>query len=197
MPPNNVPNNISWIVDTCIFYFAGGYIDSSEKDTFAKVKVSIEKIEDARELMKIIRENDTLVMDLEGEIKKEYERCLKRVRDSYLELWFSYMISTAGKIDYVSSNLPINERDELLDLNFDEDDLPFVGSAKNSSDNIIVSNDSDYYQDETTTNYIENDLEIILCKLCHGIELCKKPRLTVSKHRRKGMLVSILNSVKS
>jgi hypothetical protein len=196
MPTNrSIPNNIHWVIDTCIFYFSCGFVDSSEKADFSKKIIDLELTENAQELLRIIRNKDTLILDLEGEIEDEYYRCLKRVHSPYLEIWLEYMNSTSGKIKRISSNILPQEQIKLNELNFHTDDIPFLGTGKNSIDKIIVSNDTDYNKDEDIEEYIMRQLNISVCQLCYGCELSACTRITVEQHRRKQLIDSALNEI--
>jgi hypothetical protein len=98
-----------------------------------------------------------LVMDTDGEIMKEYRR-------NFVELtrkWYQD-IENQGRIHYISKKLSSEIRNHLQDI-FDFSDIKFVEVAYHTSEKIIFSGDSDYFN-EPAASYIKDSLGISALK---------------------------------
>jgi len=185
------PSNIWWVIDTNILYLAGGDASSViKKNSFDK---RADDIINAIKLLKTIYKKDYLVIDTECNILEQYNKCLKHTHSSFLIDWLKEMKNTPGKLKFVSPNLDPCHRKKLEELKFDEDDYLFVGTANNSNDKLIISEDSDYYEDEVY-DYLTHEMDIIVGKLGDGNNIAGCSRMNVNKKRRHRMIKSIVES---
>lgn len=84
-----------------------------------------------------------LCLDHEGDIFEEYKPYIKPRTPVFW--WWYKMIGQVGHLCYQSNSLAgKHERRLVKNLNFDSDDIKFVGVASRSGDKIIVSGDSGY-----------------------------------------------------
>jgi len=180
------PSNILWVIDTNILYLASGDASSVKKISFDK---RTDYIINAIKLLGSICKKDSLVMDAEGNILGQYDKCLRHTHSSFLSEWLEEMKRTPGKLKFVSSNLDPRHRKKLEELKFDKDDYYFVGTASNSNDKLIISEDPDYYEDGVY-NYITNEMGVIVGKLNDGENIASRSRISVTKKRRHKLIKS-------
>lgn len=86
-----------------------------------------------------IKSGDSLVLDVEEYIMSEYR---KNIDSRFIEQVFCNLFSD-NRIVKVSNKLDQRHKEKLIEMGFDLDDLPFVGTAMNSG-KTIVTVDSDY-----------------------------------------------------
>jgi hypothetical protein len=127
-----------WTIDTFVLYEAV----KPEGDCFFAAQVV---------LMRFVSGNAELVLDQQGKILEQYDRCIARTeRDRgalavWLRQWLQ-RVKNRGSIHYYDGNLAERHRRKLraAPLSFDPSDLVFVAVAHRSADKLIVSEDSDY-----------------------------------------------------
>ena len=138
-------------------------------DTWVLYKVD-EGNFDALDFLLAVLRHHKVVFDHERHIEQEYQRCLKRTRNRYLEEWFKRLIARKARVFY-SSKLPNRHEKALLGMNFDRSDLPFVGVAYRSKDKLLVSEDSDYTQ--KVCDYLQQQLQVKVSPLSQAIKLAE------------------------
>jgi hypothetical protein len=141
-----------WTIDTWVLYEA-------DRGDF-----------DALDFLLAVLRHHKVVFDHERHIEQEYQRCLKRTRNRYLEEWFKRLIARRARVFY-SSKLPNGHRKTLLRMGFDRADLPFVGAAFRSKDKLLVSQDSDYT--EQVCDYLQQHLRVKILSLPHALEIAE------------------------
>ena len=98
-----------------------------------------------------------LCLDHEGDIYDEYEPYIKP--RTHVFWWWYRMMGQVGHLCYQSNKLAERHERRLVDkLQFDNDDIKFVGVASRSIDKIIVSGDSGYGQN--VCKYLKGELGI-------------------------------------
>jgi predicted nucleic acid-binding protein len=122
-----------YVVDTCILVKAN---HSEPKEAFPFLEL----------LIRISSEHG-MCLDTEREILKEYG---ENVYKGFSGEWFKNM-QRAGKIRYVKKTIRRNQRQDLIKLKFDPNDIKFVATAYVCGKK-IVSDDSDY--NNTVTAYL-------------------------------------------
>jgi len=137
-----------WTIDTWVLYLAGeANWDSLHFLTGVQHKES------------------TAVFDTEGEIERQYRRCMKNMRkepSSYLayrivERWLVDVVNK-GRILKYSGKLPSKHKRKLDKLKFDNDDHAFVGACSRSSSKRLVAEESDYTQE--VRQYLEQEMQV-------------------------------------
>jgi hypothetical protein len=118
---------------------------------------------DAVELLnRTLRCNYRILFDHEGNIQNEYKKCLDKIRQEkksgseHVEKWYCHIIGKCAKL-YKGRLSDIHERN-LTKLESHQDDWPFMAVCSNSTDKLLVSEDSDY--DEVIICYLEEEMEI-------------------------------------
>ena len=112
---------------------------------------------DCMDFLTYLLRRGKLCLDHEGEIDSEYSVYIKP--RSVLFWWWQRMIGQAGHLCRWSNKLSAIHRNRLINnLNFDNDDIKFVGVASRSTGKIIVSGDSDYNQ--KVCKYLRDNLGI-------------------------------------
>jgi len=125
---------------------------------------------DALDFLLAVLRHHKVVFDHERHIEQEYQRCLKRTRNRYLEEWFKRLIARQARVFY-SGRLPNRHERALLRMNFDCSDLPFVGVAHRSKDKLLVSEDSDYTQQ--VCDYLQQQLQVKVLSLPRALEIAE------------------------
>lgn len=138
-------------------------------DTWVLYKVD-EGNFDALDFLLAVLRHHKVVFDHERHIEQEYQRCLKRTRNRYLEEWFKRLITRQARVFY-SGRLPNRHERALLRMNFDRSDLPFVGVAHRSKDKLLVSEDSDYTQQ--VCDYLQQQLQVKVLSLPRALEIAE------------------------
>jgi len=138
-------------------------------DTWVLYKVD-EGNFDALDFLLAVLRHHKVVFDHERHIEQEYQRCLKRTRNRYLEEWFKRLIARQARVFY-SGRLPNRHERALLRMNFDRSDLPFVGVAHRSKDKLLVSEDSDYTQQ--VCDYLQQQLQVKVLSLPRALEIAE------------------------
>ncbi len=138
-------------------------------DTWVLYKVD-EGNFDALDFLLAVLRHHKVVFDHERHIEQEYQRCLKRTRNRYLEEWFKRLITRQARVFY-SGRLPNRHERALLRIKFDRSDLPFVGVAHRSKDKFLVSEDSDYTQQ--VCDYLQQQLQIKVLSLSRALEIAE------------------------
>ena len=138
-------------------------------DTWVLYKVD-EGNFDALDFLLAVLRHHKVVFDYERHIEQEYQRCLKRTRNRYLEEWFKRLIARQARVFY-SGRLPNRHERALLRMNFDCSDLPFVGVAHRSKDKLLVSEDSDYTQQ--VCDYLQQQLQVKVLSLPRALEIAE------------------------
>ncbi|MFA0784009.1 hypothetical protein [Fervidibacter sacchari] len=138
-------------------------------DTWVLYKVD-EGNFDALDFLLAVLRHHKVVFDHERHIEQEYQRCLKRTRNRYLEEWFKRLIARQARVFY-SGRLPNRHERALLRMNFDCSDLPFVGVAHRSKDKLLVSEDSDYTQQ--VCDYLQQQLQVKVLSLPRALEIAE------------------------
>jgi len=141
-------------------------------DTWVLYRVD-EQDFDALEFLLIVLRQHRVVFDHERKIEQEYQRCLRRTRNRYLEEWFKRLVSRKARVFY-SSKLDRRHEQALLRLKFDESDFPFVAVASRSKDKLLVSEDSDYTQQ--VCNYLQSQLKVQVLSLAKALEVSETSR---------------------
>ena len=138
-------------------------------DTWVLYKVD-EGNFDALDFLLAVLRHHKVVFDHERHIEQEYQRCLKRTRNRYLEEWFKRLIARQARVFY-SGRLPNRHERALLRMNFDRSDLPFVGVAHRSKDKLLISEDSDYTQQ--VCDYLQQQLQVKVLSLPRALEIAE------------------------
>ena len=138
-------------------------------DTWVLYKVD-EGNFDALDFLLAVLRHHKVVFDHERHIEQEYQRCLKRTRNRYLEEWFKRLIARQARVFY-SGRLPNRHERALLRMNFDCSDLPFVGVAHRSKDKLLISEDSDYTQQ--VCDYLQQQLQVKVLSLPRALEIAE------------------------
>jgi len=138
-------------------------------DTWVLYKVD-EGNFDALDFLLAVLRHHKVVFDHERHIEQEYQRCLKRTRNRYLEEWFKRLIARQARVFY-SGRLPNRHERALLRMNFDCSDLPFVGVTHRSKDKLLVSEDSDYTQQ--VCDYLQQQLQVKVLSLPRALEIAE------------------------
>jgi ABC-type antimicrobial peptide transport system ATPase subunit len=109
----------------------------------------------------MILENGIICLDTENKIMEEYYKYIKP--RTFVSRWWDRMVRDKGQISLFSNSLPGKHRGHLLHkLHFDESDIKFVGVARRTKDNLLVSEDSDY--NSAVRDYLKETLGIqVLC----------------------------------
>jgi predicted nucleic acid-binding protein len=138
-------------------------------DTWVLYKVD-EGDFDALDFLLAVLRHHRVVFDYERHIEQEYQRCLKRTRNRYLEEWFKRLIARQARVFY-SGGLPSRHKQALLRMKFDRSDLPFVAVAFRSKDKLLVSEDSDYTQH--VCGYLQQQLRVKVLSLSQALKLAE------------------------
>jgi predicted nucleic acid-binding protein len=125
---------------------------------------------DALDFLLAVLRHHRVVFDCERHIEQEYQRCLKRTRNRYLEEWFKRLIACQARVFY-SGGLPDRHKQALLCMKFDRSNLPFVAVAFRSKDKLLVSEDSDYTQH--VCGYLQQQLRVKVLSLSQALKLAE------------------------
>jgi len=119
---------------------------------------------DALDFMVQVKHRHQLVLDYEGEIRNEYQKQImarKIAPNGFVIKWLKYMNGRSDKIVFYSKTVRKQYAQKYLinKLNFDSNDLKFVGVASRSKDKCLVTEDcSDY--DADVKDYLLSKLDI-------------------------------------
>lgn len=112
---------------------------------------------DCADFLTYLLRKGKLCLDPEGEIYSEYSVHIEP--RSFVFQWWQKMIGEDGHLCSWSSKLQEKHKDRLVKkLNFDKDDIKFVGVASRSTDKLLVSGDSGY--NPNVCQYLTDNLEI-------------------------------------
>lgn len=123
---------------------------------------------DCIDFLTYIRRRGKLCLDHEKEIDSEYSTYIRP--RTFLFQWWLKMTGEAGHLCRWSNKLPVKHKHKLVNnLNFDNDDIKFVGVASRSTDKIIVSGDSDYNQ--KVCQYLINNLGVMVMHPVYALNI--------------------------
>jgi hypothetical protein len=124
-----------WVVDTCI-------LDSCVPEKEEKGKgIDLDCV---AFLVHHMDSQDSVILDNEGEILKQYKRKIKLYEPfNIVAAWFTHL-TNKGLLYSVSGHLKEDYVESLRKMKFHDDDLVFVAVASNSISKKIVSTDSDF-----------------------------------------------------
>ncbi|KYK30149.1 MAG: hypothetical protein HXS48_16425 [Theionarchaea archaeon] len=131
-----------YVIDTCIL------VEANNKD----IKRAFQFIE----LLIIISNEHTICLDRKRGILKEYEE--NQMYEGFSGIWFKNM-QRAAKIVYVKKKIGKKQKEKLVNLKFDIDDIKFVATA-NACGKRIISDDTDY--NKKVTAYLREKMGIII-----------------------------------
>lgn len=143
--------NRDWTIDTWVLYEFSRYND-----------MAIEFIP------AIKRKDHSIVIDSEGKIEGEYYRCFKKIScesSIALKKWYKHISKRI-----FSNALSRKCQKKLKDLEFDNDDRPFVSVCSKSSNKILVAEESDY--NEKVKSYLFNEMKIKVLTVKDALEIC-------------------------
>jgi hypothetical protein len=103
-------------------------------------------------------------LDYEGAILTEYQRYMPRA--SFAAAWWSYVSKRKG-IVYYSGRLTEAQKRTLRGCRLHDDDWKFVGVATKTSDRLLVSEDSDFW-DQAAMACLRDDFRLTLLRVAEA-----------------------------
>lgn len=131
-----------YVVDTCIL------VEANNKDT--------KRAYQFMELLFMIKNEHKICLDRKRGILREYQE--NQIYEGFSGIWFKNM-QRAAKIVYVKKKIGKKQKEKLITLKFDSDDIKFVATA-NACGKRIISDDTDY--NEKVTAYLREEMGIIV-----------------------------------
>jgi len=125
---------------------------------------------DAIGLLHALLNSHRIVLDLEGDIEREYKPYIwMGGKGGIVSTWWRKMMRRGDKFYYLSNTVPSHHKSHLRDkLGFDSSDLKFVGVASRTTSGYLIAEESDYSQ--PVRDYIAADLNVTVLGLA---ECCK------------------------
>lgn len=134
-------------------------------DTWVLYKVAEARQEACRFLERVRLCMHGVGFDLEGQIVAEYRRCLEVTRSREVKLWFKVAVSKLAIP--VSGGLDPEHQEALKNLEFHNDDWPFVGVASRTQDKRLVSEESDYKAEVRT--FLGRELSVSVLSVAESL----------------------------
>jgi hypothetical protein len=117
-------------------------------------------------LLDHVLRNGILAVDVENDIRTEYERNV--VPRSHAAKWLA-MMTMRGGFTYVSGRLMSAQDAKLAESRFDPADRKFVGVALKTDSKFLVAEESDFWE-PNAERCIKGDLGVILMRIDEALE---------------------------
>jgi len=152
--------NRKWTVDTYVLYQAAHL-------NFNAIKF----------LIFIDDEEDIIVLDHDKYIDTEYTNCIEKLKSEYfwgrtfVSEWFIRIVKKSAFRRYCG-DLDKRHKNALKELNFHNDDWPFVAVCSCTTNKNLVSEESDY--DNEVKEYLQEKMEVHVLSIQDSLNLYKQ-----------------------